>query len=181
MNIGPTVVTRFARLKSVDKFVKWSCKPYQKKDGEMVTNFYRVKKHAPAAIGAWFAAFYVLNTLKSKEIPPERKTPLAINTVINDLFGMTFGYVLNNGIEKFMNAMQPVFEEAIKDKKYKYALEQQKTLLQGFKAIVPLFAFTFSLRFMAPVMATPLADKVNKFLIKHNIIADPQKNQKKTD
>lgn len=177
MNIGSTVITKFARVKKVNQFVKWSCSPYQKKNGDMATNFYRVKKHAPVVIGAWVASFYVLNTVKSKDIPSERKPPLIISTVITDLFGMTFGYVLNSWIEDFMKVMEPVYKKSIEDEKLKYTLGQQKTLMQGFKAIVPLFAFTLSLRFLAPVLATPIADKFNKFLIKHNIIADPEKSK----
>lgn len=49
------------------------------------------------------------------------------------------------------------------------------TLKGGIGLMMSLFAFTFVFRYLGPVVATPSADKVNKFLIKHKIISDPKK------
>lgn len=51
--------------------------------------------------------------------------------------------------------------------------EKITTLKGGIGLMIGLFAFTFVFRYLGPVIATPVADKVNKFLIKHNIIKDP--------
>lgn len=51
--------------------------------------------------------------------------------------------------------------------------EKITTLKGGIGLMMGLFAFTFVFRYLGPVIATPVADKVNKFLIKHNIIKDP--------
>ena len=51
--------------------------------------------------------------------------------------------------------------------------EKITTLKGGIGLMIGLFAFTFVFRYLGPVVATPAADKVNKFLIKHNIIKDP--------
>lgn len=47
------------------------------------------------------------------------------------------------------------------------------TLKGGIGLMMGLFAFTFVFRYLGPVVATPAADKVNKFLIKHKLIKDP--------
>lgn len=136
------------------------------------SNLSKLKANIPAIQGVWIAGFYVTNTLKSKDIPEERKTPLAINTIFTTACGTIGGYTISKPINKFIDALYNRFNLAVTENKDK------KTLIKGMKSIVPLVSFALAYRYLAPVLATPAAAKINKYLIAHNIIKDPDKAHK---
>ena len=158
-----------SKVPQLQTAVKWASK-----DGGR--NLDKLQKHLPAIEGMWISLFYVLNTMSSKKIPDERKTPLAINSLFSGIFGAAGGYVLTDRVFKLSKIMQERAEIIYKADPAKLA-----TIQKGLKAVVPLFAFTFVFRYLSPVIATPIADKINKFLIKHKIIKDPANTSSKED
>lgn len=157
---------------TITSFANWSpvkgAVNYCAKDGGK--NLVTLKRHLPAIVATWISAFYVLNTYQSKKIPEERKTPFAINTTICSIIGIIGGYAMEPGVERFVKALAERMEKVLPN------LEKKELGLikEGLAASVPLFLFTFTFRFLGPVIATPLADKINKFLIKHGYIKDPE-------
>ena len=140
------------------KIVNWASKSSEIKSGR---NLEILKKHLPAWAGIWYAGFYVLSILKSKDIPEERKRPLVINSIFTAIAGVLGGYALSGFIERFAGALEKRFEKII-------ANDSEKILLKkGFKSVVPLFAFSAMFRYICPVISIYVADKINKFLIKH--------------
>jgi len=137
---------------------------------EAQKNISSLRKHLPAVFGLWISGFYIQNTIRSKAIPEERKTPLVINTLFTGAVGAAGGYAINGAVTKFADALTPRFEKFI-------ASHPEKEVFKtGFKAIVKAISFTFAFRYLAPVLATPVADVVNKYLIRNKMIKDP--NQK---
>ena len=130
--------------------------------------FATLQRHMPAALGTWMAGFYVINNLKSNNIPQERKTPLLINDLICTGISVAGGYAISNQIYRFSDELLKRFDKVLANNPQKAALKS------GLKAMVPLVAFSFAFRFLGPIIATPLADKVNKFLIKKGYIKDPE-------
>lgn len=155
-----------AKLPPIQSAVKWASAGDAK-------NLATLQKHLPAIEGLWISLFYVINTMKSKGIPKERKAPLAINSVLTGIFGATGGYLLTKQIFKLSAFMQK--RAAVI---YQTDPAKLEIILKGLKAVVPLFAFTFVFRYLGPVIATPLADKANKYLIKHKLIKDPKASEK---
>jgi hypothetical protein len=137
-------------------------------------NLKTAKKWMPGVFGLWISAYYVMNNLKSDKIPKERKTPLAINDLINTTFGFFGGLLLSDKILAFKDAMLDNFRRANAG----MDPTKLKVLDAGMSTMIPLMGFALMFRYFGPVIATPLADKVNRFLIKKGIIKDPEKAQK---
>lgn len=134
-------------------------------------NLQALKKHLPAWVGIWYAGFYVLSILKSKDIPEDRKRPLVINSIFTGIVGALGGYALSGFIERFAGALEKRFEEII-------AKNPEKILLKkGFKSVVPLFAFSAMFRYICPVISIYAADKINKFLLNHKSGKEPANNK----
>jgi len=133
----------------------------------------KLKSHLPGILGLWVTGFYAQSILNNKDIPKERKTPLFINNIFCGAFGTGAGYYVAAAMNKFNEHFVPRFETVLE--KQKVSTERIKDLKGALKhSLIPLVAFTFAFRYLAPVIATPLADKVNKYLIKHNLIKDPK-------
>lgn len=133
-----------------------------------------LKKHLPALSGAWITGLYILNTHNSKKISDERKLPLQINNIFCGLIGILGGYSLSPIVRTFIKSV----EEKLIHQLPTMELGEQVLLKKGINSMVPLFVFAFTFRFLAPVVATPIADKVSNFLIKHGYIKDPKTHEK---
>lgn len=156
------VLTKFANTSAAQKAVKWASANNGK-------NLATLKKHLPGLMGVWMTSFYAVNNLKSDKIPRERKIPLLINDMICCAFGTGGGYLLSSGIFRFKDALMKRFSEVVKTN------AKSPVLMKGMSSIVPLLAFTFMFRYIGPVFAVPLADKITKGLIKAGVIKDPEK------
>ncbi|MEW5822481.1 MAG: hypothetical protein AB1782_19965, partial [Cyanobacteriota bacterium] len=161
-----------------NKIAQWGAQNSDKLDllGKPINNFNaRVVPTMAALLPIWISAFYVINNLQSKKIPKERKIPL----LINDIIVCTFSTAAGLTVAKLFDAMQIGMIENMK--KIVTNPEKQALLKGGIKQMMAIAAFTLVFRYLGPVIATPLADKVTKFLIKHNLIEDPALSKKKTD
>lgn len=160
-----SILTGIANNSAVKGAVNWAAK-----DG--AKNLGTLKNHLPAVMGIYMTSFYAINNLSSDKIPKERKIPLLINDIICCAFGTFGGYLLSDGIFTFQRALATRFEKVVADHPKKLVMSK------GLKSIVPLLAFTFMFRYIGPVFAVPLADKITKGLIKHGVIKDPAKVSK---
>jgi len=168
-----TILSSIYNSGPVKKIVEWSLKELPHAPGEEVkTNLSLIKKHLPAALGVWISGFYIQNTIQSKGIPEERKMPLVINTAFSGVVGTLMGYTITGAVEKFAGALTQRFDDILASN------PEKEILKKGFKSIVPLVSFTFAFRYLCPVLATPVADLINKYLIKHKMIKDPNEKQK---
>ncbi|MGD9581920.1 MAG: hypothetical protein AB7V50_11150 [Vampirovibrionia bacterium] len=177
-NVSAIAITDIANTGALKKFADWSARESGKVDrfNREMTNFEaKLIPTMSAVLPIWISSFYVFSNLKSKEIPKERKIPLLINDIIICAFSTLAGFT----VVKLFNTMELGMKERVKELLMKTCKDQetynkQKSMYQkGIKQMMFIAAFTFVFRFLGPVIATPLADKVNKFLIKKGLIEDP--------
>lgn len=160
-----SILTGIANNSAIKGAVNWASKDGGKNLGIL-------KNHLPAVMGVYMTTFYAVNNLSSDKIPKERKIPLLINDIICCAFGTFGGYLLSDGIFAFQKALASRFEQVVVESPNK------ALMTKGLKSIVPLLAFTFMFRYIGPVFAVPLADKITKGLIKMGWIKDPAEASK---
>ncbi|MDD3012450.1 MAG: hypothetical protein PHC34_01960 [Candidatus Gastranaerophilales bacterium] len=179
------VLTRIARNEKVDRVVQWAAKESVKVNKEnkhikidkesqqvTVTNLQTLKKHLPPILAACFTSYYIANTVVSKKIPEKRKPIFITNHILTGIIGIAGGYALTDWVKRFSKTLGERFE------KINAEIPEKDIIVKGLKSMVPLLAFAFTVRFLGPVIATPLADKVYNFLIKHNLLKTSQNKQK---
>ena len=168
-------MNQIAQTDKVNRFIEWGAKESTKKDllGKTINNNNaKVVPVMAALLPIWISSFYVYSNIKSDKIPKERKTPLLINDVIICLFSTIAGVTVSKLFDAMQTTMNNNLKTVIKD------IEKQAQLKQGIKQMMAIAAFTVVFRYLGPVIATPLADKVNTFLIKKGYIEDPEKGKK---
>jgi|GEM_PF-5342403 len=165
-----SILTTIAKNKKVDRIVQWTAKDSGKlnKDNKPITNLQTLKKILPPVAVAWYTGFYIVNTATSKKIPEERKPIFITNHILTGILGIAGGYVLSDGIDRFSKTLINRFE------KINTQISEKNIVIKGLNSMVPLFAYVFTVRFLAPIIATPLADKVYNFLVKNNLLKTEQ-------
>lgn len=162
------VITAIANLKPVQRTVTRLAKnttrvSYENgiRQSREICNLQIFKKHFPAIFGGWFGLFYGINIYNSKGIPKERKNPLFLNIIINTILGVLGGYLFTSAIKKYSDRLLDKCDIVL-------ANHPEKELIKnGLKSVAPQLGFIFAFRLVAPVIATYLAGKANKFLGKH--------------
>lgn len=162
----------------IRKAVDWAAKPVMKAGKEVIkpdgkTPLYNLdvlKKHLPGIVGMYISGFYILNTITSKGIPDENKMPLVINNIFCGVAATAGGYLAMPFVNGFSSKLSERVATVLKDK---VAPEVVKGYQKGLSSMVGLAVFTVMFRYLAPVFATPVADKINKFLIKKGWVKDP--------
>jgi len=149
------------------------------KSGEKILRLNKLQKHLPGILGLWITGFYAQSILNNKDIPKERKTPLFINNLFCGAVGVSAGYGVKAAINKFEERFIPRFEKVLQKQGLPPKDIEKLSKVGLHHSLIPLLAFSFAFRYLAPVIATPLADKVNKFLIKHDLIKDPKATKPK--
>ncbi|MEW5822185.1 MAG: hypothetical protein AB1782_18465 [Cyanobacteriota bacterium] len=175
-NAAARGINSLAHTGTASRIAEWGAKESTKTDllGKSLNNFSaKIVPSMAALLPIWISAFYVINNLKSDKIPKERKTPL----LINDIIVCTISTIAGMTVAKLFDAMQIGMVENMK--KVVTSADKQALLKGGIKQMMAIAAFTLVFRFLGPVIATPLADKVNSFLIKHKLIKDPRSDKAK--
>ncbi|OGH95689.1 MAG: hypothetical protein A2039_06055 [Candidatus Melainabacteria bacterium GWA2_34_9] len=162
------------QTKAVRKCEDYLSKELTTKSGEKILRLNKLQKHLPGILGLWITGFYAQSILNNKDIPKERKTPLFINNLFCGAVGVSAGYAVKEAINKFEKPFIPRFEKVLEKQGLSPDKIEKLSKVGLHHSLIPLLAFSFAFRYLAPVIATPLADKVNKFLVKHNLIKDPK-------
>jgi hypothetical protein len=163
--------------KYMQKAVDWAVQPSSSSTAtNKVLKLAVLKKHLPAIFGAWLSGYYWLSAMGSKTIPEERKLPLAINSVMCGVIGIAAGYAIDGPVNILKNAFANRISTVLESQMSKEAL---KKIAEGFQSLVPLVVFTFTFRYLGPVIATPVADKLAKFAYKKGWAKDPKANKEK--
>lgn len=135
-------------------FVEKGCR----KLAEWSDNYFR---HVIAAEGLYLGGFYIFNTLRSKTIQEDQKVPLAINQGLVTLVATVGAYTLDKIVGGWINSAKNIFEEVNKGKVSQKVLDN---CLSGFSKMRTLVAFGLIYRFIAPVMVTPIANRISNEL-----------------
>ena len=179
VKILSTPIKALEKTRVVRKCEDYLSKEITTKSGEKILRLNKLQKHLPGVLGLWITGFYAQSILNNKDIPKERKTPLFINNLFCGAVGVSAGYGVKAAINKFEERFIPRFEKVLEKQGLSPDKIEKLSKVGLHHSLIPLLAFSFAFRYLAPVIATPLADKVNKFLIKHDLIkgSKPKSNQ----
>lgn len=154
--------------KSVDWAVQVPKSGAVKQGEKILTNYDKVQKWYPLAMSVWVGILQSFLTYNSKDMPEERKVPLAINIIIADAIGLIGSLCLNNSVNKLTKKAQGRLD--------KLPMEEAERihLKNGVKTAIPFFISAFMFKYAAQVIATPLANTVNKYFEKKGIVKHPK-------
>lgn len=115
-----------------------------------------ILKHLTVAIATVISSTYVVKTLNNKKLERKKRTTLAINQGIvfglSTLMGYTFDKIVNKKMNNFTDKyikVNPTTDTGLINK-YK----------DGIKTATSLIIFTTIYRYIAPVIVTPIANKI---------------------
>lgn len=160
------LLTSIARSKPIQKFEEWALKetPSKSNPAKKVTNYSKLQKIYPP-LGALFAGIVQGACLySSKDMPKERKLPLVLNIANNDIIALIGGALISKRVDKFLDKMED------RAKVIYYKDPKKLIYLNGIKTAIPFFISAVLFKYIGPVLATPLADKTNKILVKKGLI-----------
>jgi len=168
-------LSSLANAKFMQRSVNWATKVTKtvvnpQGEKKLITNYDKVQKYYPLAFSVWVGIMQSFLTYKSKDMPKERKVPLAINIGIGDVLGLTGSLLVNNSVNNFTQRVQNRLEKLPIEEKEKLHLKN------GVKTAIPFFISAFMFKYAAQVIATPLANTVNKYLEKKGIIKYSKKD-----
>ena len=144
---------RIANTKTMNKLEDWAIK-------EKSINYTNMQKFYPTAFmfaGGIVQAGFLY---KSKDMPKERKIPLILNIANTMIISLIGGAILNKPIDKLLKNTLKRAEVLYKNPKTK------AILINGIKTAVPFLVPALMFKYVGAVLATPLADKENKFFVK---------------
>ena len=140
------------------------------KNEKMVNLLKTFEKHKmftwlSAITGVTISGFYMYNTAKSKKIEPEQKKPLMVNMGLVTALATTAGVIADNAVDKRIKNYQEFF----KQKNPQMDTKTLDSCVTGIRGAATLLIFTMIYRYIAPVVVTPIANKIsNHFFGKHD-------------
>ena len=111
-----------------------------------------------ATTGVVISGFYMYNTAKSKKIEPEQKKPLIINMGLVTAISTIVAKCIDSSVKKKIAQFEKFFEARNAAKMSKSTLDACK---KGIGPAATLLIFTTVYRYLSPVIATPLANKIS--------------------
>lgn len=110
------------------------------------------------------SGFYMINTATNKKIEKKQKAPLIINQglvlAVSSIASFTLDGVLSDKIGKFKEAYKTLSIEKLADKSKK-SLDKIEGVAKGIDIFKTLIVFGMIYRFGAPVILTPIANKIS--------------------
>ena len=161
-------LTAVADSSAMRKGVNWASEVYKggaiKQDGNPITRYNVIQEYFPLALGVWVGLVQTVLTYRSKDMPKERRVPLALSIGISDAIGLVGTLLINGKVNKFTKRVQ--------DRVDKLPIEkvEKETLKNGVKTAVPLIIFAVMFKYAAQVISTPLANLANNYLQKKGVI-----------
>lgn len=154
-------MTILAKSKPVQDIVTFATKessPGGKTNLETV-----LKKYAPALAGVWLEVCYSTASLFSDKIPEKRKAPLIINLLFTGITSAIGSIALAPFVEKCQDALEKRFSKV-------QGISDKTVLSQGLRGMPHIIIAAVLLHYICPVIATPVASKINDFLVDHHLL-----------
>lgn len=146
------MLDKVALTKPIQNYCKWASKP---------ENINKINTYLPIIDSAFVSTLYAIKIKRGKQIPEEQKNPQLINVGICFVGGALLGGVINKMTSSFQN-------NVIKHLAGK-GLTNINEISAGIKTITPLIIISFLLRYLMPVLATPISVSMNNYIKKHSI------------
>ncbi|MCQ2754086.1 MAG: hypothetical protein MJ231_03460, partial [bacterium] len=162
------------KSKAIRKFAEW----FAPKDTSNATKHFQV-------LGALAtSATYAVSTIKSPNFDKDNATTLAVNQTLGWVAPTLLGYITDKAIQE--RTKQWEFNYCNKRKKAielsKLSNEEKQKLLKGlnksqkgFRTFAGMVTFTLMYRYLAPVLITPLANKIGAAINKSKKEKEEQK------
>lgn len=161
-------LTAIADSYAMKKSVNWASQVYKgrtvKQGKNPITRYNVLQEYFPLALGVWVGLVQAVLTYRSKDMPKERRTPLALSIGISDAIGFVGTLLINGKVKKFTDRVEKRVDKLPIQK------VEKDTLKNGVKTAVPLLIFAFMFKYAAQVISTPLANFANNYLQKKGII-----------
>lgn len=173
----PSILETIAKSNMVKRFENWAVKetPLKANPQKKITNYSKLQNAYPMSFMLFIGIVQMLCIYKSKDMPKERKFPLLLNIINNDIIAIIGGLILNNPMNKFI-------DKAVERAKIIYKINPDKPVyINGIKTAIPFIVSAFMFKYLGAVIATPLAHNSNKLLIKAGLIDYSDTKNKKTD
>lgn len=170
------ILKSIANTKAVSKFEKWALtqKPDKKSPTGEILNYEKLQNAYPITVMTFGAVVQSVFLYREKEIPKERRIPLVLNNSINAVMSLIGGLLLNKSVNKYT-------DKVVERANVLYEHHPNKAILiNGIKTAIPFIIPAILFRYVCPVLATPLADKANNFLVKKGWV-DYSKEDKRRD
>lgn len=166
------VLTYVANTKTMHRLEDWAVRetPLKSNPTKMVTNYSKLQRVYPTifmlfTMGAQTAVIY-----NSKDMPKKRRIPLVLNNIITCVLAVIGGLLMSRPTTKLLDIM-------LKRANILYEHNPNKAfLVNGIKTAIPFLIPALTFKFLGPVIATPMADKANNFLIKKGLINYSKEN-----
>lgn len=161
-------VLNLASCKPIQKLVDWSGKRTIKhlKNGKtrVMKNEDKLRQYLMVGYSLGLQTNYVANVLSNDRMPKKRKQTLAINNIISFFIpaigAFTVDRAINDGVKKLQLYIVKTNKEVGKK------LMPSSSAVKGVKAAASIIVFTTMYKWLSTVVATPIADKVTKFMDK---------------
>lgn len=171
MSITFRVHDRIARTNTMKSIVNWAVPSGASEKTK--TNLDKLQKHWPMAFMLLTAgAGQTYFIYKSDDMPKKRRIPLIINNVITCSLSVLGAILIDKHADKLKDKFMERAGVLFKD-------EQREVIKNGIKITIPLLITSLLYKYIGPVIATPITDKVNKYMIKHGMVDYSEKSKKK--
>lgn len=164
MSIG--IHNTIAKTKTMQSVINWAIKKRHYKNPSKGTFTYYEKLQENWSTLFMLATIGVGQTatiLSSDDMPKERRIPLGINNimtcVISFLGGLLTKKYTKNLTKRFVESAKIVIKN-----------EDKPKIIIGIENALPVIVTTLLYKYIGQVIATPIADKVNKFLVKKGLV-----------
>jgi hypothetical protein len=162
MSMTLRIHERIANANTMKRVINWAVPNGASEKTK--TSFDKLQKHWPNAfmlltVGA--GQTYMI--YKSDDMPKKRRIPLIINNVITCSLSILGAIIIDKRTEKLKDKFIERAGVLFKD-------EQKAIIQNGIKVTIPLLVSSLLYKYIGPVLATPITDKVNKYMVKHGMI-----------
>jgi len=163
MSIG--IHERIANTNTMKRVVNWAVPKGASESSK--TNYDKLQKIWPSAFMLLTAGLgQTLVIYKSDDMPKKRRIPLIINNIITCSISLLGGLVTKKYVDKLTEKMKTRAGVVFAKENSKYI----ETIQNGVKTSIPVLVSALLYKYIGPVLATPLTDKVNKHLVKKGMI-----------
>lgn len=157
------------------KLMKWTAGETVKVNNQngtsrVVKNSAKLEQALMVSFSALLQTNYIINIMRNKKIPEERKQNLAVNNAITFVLPTLGAFTVDSAIDKAGERFGDYLKEINKGKGNKEFIEKA---IKGVGSAKRLFVFMAMYRFASTVVATPMADKVTTYLRKKGFFKTP--------
>jgi hypothetical protein len=166
------IIFKIANSDIMKSIVAWGAKEKTtlNRKGEIISsnNSDKISQYLMVGYSAILQTNHIINILKNKKMPEDRKETLAINNVLTfilpTLGAFTIDKSINKGIDRFQR-----YAETVKNKKF------NDSQAKGLKTLKTVFIFAMMYKYFANLVATPLAEVTTKGMKHAGLIGNKSK------